>query len=301
MERIRETAFSFAEVTGIPVTCFDAKGECLWEYGSDIKVCSKFKIYQEQGGLCRSNLLSSSRTAAQLGEPYVFLCSAGFVKIAFSLIINKKVAGCLIAGPILVGALKENIFDNIVSLNELSIDSYSKVLMALKDMKEFKPEEVTRIASLFESCILGGITPNTDYIKVAKHHQEMQKIAENMKKYRIVTIEEQSYSGRSQIIRLAVELINEHFKDNISLSAIAERLHTNPSYLSMLFKQETGVTLTNYISQARIKKSCDLLSETTASLSDIAAQCGFPDQSYFSKVFKKVTGITPKEYRKNTF
>ena len=313
MEKIKEAAWSFAEVTGIPVTCFDAKGEILWGHNRVGKVCDNFGLYTEQGGACRNSLLNASRTAAQIGEPYVFLCRAGLLKIAFSLIIDKKVAGCLMAGPILVGELKESIFDNIVNLNGLSVDSYSKVLVALKDIKEYKPEEVVRLSALFGSCILGGLTPNSDYLKIVKHHQEMQKIAESMQKYKRAKIpapysyeieailqqdEKGHYSGRSQIIKLAVGYIHENYKEKISLKTIAEKLHTNSSYLSMLFKQETRVTVTDYISQIRIEKSCELLSETTLSFSDIAARTGFEDQSYFSKVFKKIHGVTPTEYRK---
>jgi YesN/AraC family two-component response regulator len=65
----------------------------------------------------------------------------------------------------------------------------------------------------------------------------------------------------------------------------------------MLFKQEMGITFTDYLNQVRINKSCELLTNTSLNLIDVSLQAGFDDQSYFSKVFKKLKGITPKSYR----
>jgi YesN/AraC family two-component response regulator len=65
----------------------------------------------------------------------------------------------------------------------------------------------------------------------------------------------------------------------------------------MLFKQEMGVTFTDYLNQVRINRSCELLTNTSLSLIDVSLQAGFDDQSYFSKVFKKIKGVTPKSYR----
>ena len=66
----------------------------------------------------------------------------------------------------------------------------------------------------------------------------------------------------------------------------------------MLFKKNLGMTFTEHLNQTRVGKSCSLLTSTTLSLSEIASRCGFEDQSYFSKVFKKQMGVSPKEYRK---
>ena len=71
------------------------------------------------------------------------------------------------------------------------------------------------------------------------------------------------------------------------------------SYLSKLFKDETGYSLFSYINHVRIEKSKELLLNDTISLVDVAGLCGFEDQSYFTKVFKKETGISPKRFRDN--
>jgi len=296
MEKIRDAASAFAAITGIPVTFFNTKGEILWECSAADRVCNQFKVYRETDSVCVNNLQSSARIAAQIGEPYIFLCRAGLINIAFSLIIEKRVAGCLIAGPVLMGELKESIFSNIISINRLGMDSYSKVLMTLKNIKQFKPNDVSLLADLFGNCMLGVITPNFDYLKISEHNQEMQKIAENLQKYKAES-KSAPYQGSSPMIKGAVIFINENYREKISLGSIAKELHISPSYLSMLFKQEVGVTITEYVNIVRIGKSRQLLAETSMSILDISALSGFEDQSYFSKIFKKISEVTPKEYR----
>ena len=70
------------------------------------------------------------------------------------------------------------------------------------------------------------------------------------------------------------------------------------TYLYRLFKEETGTSVIGYINQCRIRRACTMLSSTTAQVKDVALSVGFSDQLYFSKVFKKINGITPTEYRK---
>ncbi|MCM1221637.1 MAG: AraC family transcriptional regulator [Lachnospiraceae bacterium] len=85
---------------------------------------------------------------------------------------------------------------------------------------------------------------------------------------------------------------------DLSLSAMAQVLQINASYLSTLFRKETGVTLTDYVNKKRIDHAVMLLNSSDAYIQNIASACGIPDVNYFTKLFKKYIGKTPKEYRK---
>ena len=74
-------------------------------------------------------------------------------------------------------------------------------------------------------------------------------------------------------------------------------MHLNPSYFSTIFKQSCGSSFKEYLNYIRIEESKHLLTETNYSIIDIAVAVGFEDQSYFTKVFKKFTGLTPKRFR----
>ena len=105
------------------------------------------------------------------------------------------------------------------------------------------------------------------------------------------------YSGNSQIISAALQYINKNFKEKISLKAIETNLHVNPSYFSTLFKNEMGITFTDYLNTLKIEYACTLLANSNMSLIDISLSAGFDHQSYFTKVFRKAKGVTPKQYR----
>lgn len=104
-------------------------------------------------------------------------------------------------------------------------------------------------------------------------------------------------SKNSEIVKKAIQYISQNFSNQLTLEEVAEQVHLNPTYFSTMFKQSTGSSFKEYLNMVRIEESKRLLSNTDYSLIDIAVATGFEDQSYFSKVFKKYTGLTPKQFR----
>lgn len=113
--------------------------------------------------------------------------------------------------------------------------------------------------------------------------------AERVKEYNI-----QKYSPT---ITTCLNHINKNVYDEISLNNLSNLLNVNPTYLSRLFKKEVGIPLSECIQRGRVEEAKRLLTLTTYSLSDICGWLNFNDQSYFTKVFKKITGMTPRQYR----
>ena len=101
----------------------------------------------------------------------------------------------------------------------------------------------------------------------------------------------------SQIIRKATEYIASHYAEELTLTEVADAIHLNPTYLSTLFKQVTGHSFKTHLNEVRIQEAQRLLKYTDYSILEISIACGFSDQSYFTKVFRKFTGMTPKQYR----
>jgi two-component system response regulator YesN len=91
--------------------------------------------------------------------------------------------------------------------------------------------------------------------------------------------------------------INTHLDGNLKLDAIAKEFYISSSYLSALFRAKVGQSLTNYIKNARLLRAKTLLETTDIPISEIARMTGYNDQTYFSKVFKRVFGIPPKKYQ----
>lgn len=104
-------------------------------------------------------------------------------------------------------------------------------------------------------------------------------------------------SKGNEITKKAIRYISQNFSKSLTLDEVADHVHLNPAYFSTLFKQSTGSSFKEYLNMVRIEESKRLLSNTDYSIIDISLATGFEDQSYFSKVFKKYTGLTPKQYR----
>ena len=100
-------------------------------------------------------------------------------------------------------------------------------------------------------------------------------------------------------IQKAMQFIRDNYHRKISLEDTADYVKLSPSYLSKLFKKELSQNFNTYLNEIRVDKSGNLLLNTDLQLIDIAGICGFEDQSYFTKVFKKYKGMSPGKYREN--
>ena len=100
-------------------------------------------------------------------------------------------------------------------------------------------------------------------------------------------------------IKLIKAYIQEHLPENLTLNDMAELAYVHPTYLSKLFKKETGQNISDYISDCRIQAAKEYLKKPQYKIYEVAEICGFKDPKYFSNVFKVAVGCTPKEYRNN--
>lgn len=98
-------------------------------------------------------------------------------------------------------------------------------------------------------------------------------------------------------IRKALRYMNDHYSEHLELGDVAEHVQLSPSYFSSLFRQVVGVSFREQLCRIRIEESKQLLLSTDYSLTDIAIAVGFPDQSYYCKVFRRIVGLTPGKFR----
>jgi two-component system response regulator YesN len=92
------------------------------------------------------------------------------------------------------------------------------------------------------------------------------------------------------------EFIAEHLSENLSLVRLAEQVYLNPCYLSRLYKQATGMNLSNYIDIVRIEKAKELLNHKNMKIYEVADAVGYETPASFTRFFRKITGLSPHEY-----
>jgi len=171
----------FCHISQVPVTLYDDKGEVQWECCTEKKICGYFGNYKLD---CKKTLKSSAKIASQLGEPYIFLCPAGLVNIAMSLIIKGDNRGTMIAGPIAMGKNRENIIRNLIKNTIYSPDIYPKLTVFLSEMKIYTPKDVEYLTSLFNSTILSSTITNDDYRKINDNYKEQASVGERIQIYK---------------------------------------------------------------------------------------------------------------------
>jgi len=141
-----------------------------------------------------------------------------------------------------------------------------------------------------------------ELIDKAKSDDEVDELAKSMcMDYCKYMKELTRKSVVSRHIVMAVDYIRTHVQDPLTVESIADALSLNPSYLSKLFKQEMGKTISKYIRDQKIAIACNMLRHLDESSLSIANYLGFSSQSHFIQVFKKSVGMTPEEYRKNNY
>jgi YesN/AraC family two-component response regulator len=101
----------------------------------------------------------------------------------------------------------------------------------------------------------------------------------------------------SAVANKVSDYIEEHYTENISLREVADAMGYSDAYFCKIFKQCFEMSFISYLNGYRTKKAIDLLGDVTVSIKDISAMSGYRDANYFTRIFKKTTGVTPSEYR----
>jgi two-component system response regulator YesN len=113
--------------------------------------------------------------------------------------------------------------------------------------------------------------------------------------------EEKLPEDLSLSVRQAISYINENLNKPLSLQMIAMEVYLHPTYLSNIFKKQTGFTVVNYVNHCRIRKAKELLNDPQNKVCWVMEQVGFVNQRYFGKVFKEMVGMTPTRYKYEVF
>ncbi|NHN29471.1 helix-turn-helix domain-containing protein [Paenibacillus agricola] len=148
---------------------------------------------------------------------------------------------------------------------------------------ELEPELTRFTDPAFESSLLA--TP------------QLQEVIQRFYAQIIETTKPQKGQKSGNLVSLIEKYIQEHYTQDLGLEQIADEMGVSVKYVSRIFKDKTDVYLTDYINQVRIDKAKELLTQTDMRVNDIAASIGIHSRTTFLRVFKKVEGVSPNEYR----
>ncbi|MCM1122670.1 MAG: response regulator [Eubacterium sp.] len=178
--------------------------------------------------------------------------------------------------------------------------------------KDWKYIEVKQIVKKISTIFLDVVSENGSSASMGEldeMEQMMDKVLEKLDGEQVLNLLEEmllivlsekmsEISGNiKDVVREAAQFIDNNYYEEMTLVSLASKYCVESSYFSRMFKQETGKNLMLYITDKRIEKAKEIMRQSELSMAEIAFMVGYDDYTYFSKVFKKVTGVSPREYR----
>ena len=223
----------------------------------------------------------SIRKAIAFKKSYTGQCYLGLSEIVQPVFWNEKPLCIIYIGNMITKTTKKTITGKIKKISRKIHVKEDLLLRSLKTVEEINEEtlnEYQNIAKIIEQIILLS-TKEFYNIKV---RPSLSPVATKT---------------RHWIIEAIINDIAVYYNREISLSDMARLYFVHPNYLCRLFRKETGVNFSEYLNQERIAKAKSLLEHTPEPITNIALQVGFNNVTYFNKLFKKYTGLTPSGYR----
>lgn len=201
-----------------------------------------------------------------------------------------QLLGALLQGPEAVEALLRRIFPQVRRLSAPEQNNFMLFLLL------FPGRTLAELNICTDSSYL-------DQRQLVEHWLSCPSLAEQEDFLRQILLEsarllrQNRESGSGAVVRRVQAILAREYAEPLSVASLAERVHLTPAYLCTLFKQVTGRTIHEALTAERIDQAKWLLRDPEVRLRDVCAGCGYVSVSYFSRLFKKETGVTPGEYR----
>ena len=196
-----------------------------------------------------------------------------------------------------------------------SINIHLPILVELTDIMLYKslyPDEIiyspdlklsgsmrTEIEQLYEKMYLEFTSKGINYVELLRLSLcELLLKIHRFYQQNHASPESAVIKYRHQLIPDCIQYLRDNYSKKVTIEELSNNFFLSKSYLSSLFKKATGSGVVEYLQHIRIERACELLTNTTLSITEISTQVGYTDYRFFNKSFKKITGVTAHEYRK---
>ena len=177
-------------------------------------------------------------------------------------------------------------------MKEIKLAGLSPIIIILSGHDEFKyAQQALRLGA--RDYVLKPVR-SSDILKMLIEFADDLSLPEK-------NIEGCKETGLNPVVNQAKEYIEENYYSNITLQQVADKVSISAGYLSTLFNQELKCGFTDFLNEVRVNHACMYLKQNYFKTYEIAYKIGFNDEKYFSKVFKKIKGMSPLEYKKGLY
>lgn len=205
-----------------------------------------------------------------------------------------------------MGKVTNGDIDQVMDLFHEQIKTQYLTLLGPNKLRSSKNNAIVYATLLARAAISGGVDADhsltladryINRVEKAKAFDELLDVVERMTVKFTNSVLHVASINHVSVIKKASRYVHNHLSEVIRLQEVADFVGLSPNYFSSLFKKEMNLAFADYVNHTRIKESQYLLQTTNHSILDIAVSVGFNNQNYFTTIFKKTTGITPKQYR----
>jgi AraC-like DNA-binding protein/ligand-binding sensor protein len=270
----REYERAFTETTGLPIALRAAETWQLPLHGKrhEGPWCA---LMASKSRSCANCLQVQEQLAQQAAlEPQTIVCGAGLCEMMVPVRLGERLVGYLQTGQVFPKAPTEKQFERTARLMaergvEADTGEMRQAYFATRTMPAKQQESVRKLLAIFAQHLV-------------------------MLSNQIVVQQE---NAEPPVITKAKQYIQEHQAEEISLLDVARAVNTSSFYFCKMFRKVTGINFTDYVARLRIERAKNLLLNPNLRISEIAYEVGFQSLTHFNRVFKKVVGRPPTEYR----
>lgn len=166
---------------------------------------------------------------------------------------------------------------------------YFNTIMLINSIRN----SVTTVAQTEDSAV----TNLYKMVEKCDNLQDLNNVLKNAVEQTVNKVENYNNNNMKLLMRKAIDYIEEHYCEEVTLNKLSEKLYVSNYYLSRMFKKELGINFIDYLNELRIKKAKVLLAKAEYKTYEVAEAVGVPNSHYFSKLFKKYVGMTASEYK----
>ena len=201
--------------------------------------------------------------------------------------------------------LKKKFLASIRVGEEISLIYLTQIMERISSLKlDGQKNLLLELLVLSVSEVYGVLDSEEDYIDFLGYAVELSAVKKEelhnwtYNKFLYVTklLRQRKVDRRGYIIKNSLLYLENHYCEDISLKDAADEAGMTPQYFSTIFKQSMGRNFVEWLSEYRIKKAMEYLDEPGAVIKEVCFKVGYNDPNYFSRIFKKISGMTPKEY-----
>lgn len=242
---------------------------CAKTTATGLRFCMKCKYYSIKKAILQKNV-------------YTGQCYMGITEIIKPVIWNDRILCIIYLGNIVVDEHISSIPNRIKRACRITGVNEAQLLEAL---------DTTQIVScaMLEDC--------REIVEIIHRHILLEHLNSQRNKQKAEINKPVNTGSRHWVIDLVKNYVSTFYNMDIKLTQLAKLYSFNPQYLCRLFTRETGTNFSDYVNRIRVENAMRLLLTTSEDILDISFQVGFNNVTYFNRLFKKHTGITPSEYR----